>query len=95
MKTQLVRRHVAPEMLALSVVELILTFTLVLISLSPTASGLNLASVNFALVCALTVCFTAFIIGLYRPQIFERAQRLLLNTILSALFIIPSSLARQ
>ena len=49
MKTELVKRHIAPEMLALSAVELILTFTLALILLTPSSSSLNLASVHFAI----------------------------------------------
>jgi exopolysaccharide biosynthesis polyprenyl glycosylphosphotransferase len=90
MRTQLVKRHVAPEMLALSVLELLLTFALALILLTPSLANFKLASVHFALLCSITVCFTAFVIGLYRPQIFERAERLLFSTVLSALLSFPA-----
>ena len=90
MRVQLVRRHVAPEMLALSVMELILTFTLALILMTPASSSPNLASIHSALACAVTVGFIAFIIGLYRPQMFERARSLLLSSCLSALISFPA-----
>lgn len=90
MRTQVVRRLVVPEMLALSMVELILTFTLALISLTPSLTSPTAAAVHSALMCALTVCFIAFVIGLYRPQIFERARSLLFSTFLSALFSFPA-----
>jgi len=38
----------------------------------------------------LTVGFTAFSIGLYRPQIFQRARSLVFNTILSGLLAFPA-----
>ena len=79
----------APEMLALGVVELILTFALVLILLTPTSVSFKSESVQFALMCSVIVCFTAFVIGLYRPQMFERARSLLFNTVLSALLSFP------
>ena len=80
----------APEMLALSIVELILTFTLALILLAPSSAHVNFKSVHVALICSVTVCFTAFVIGLYRPQIFERARGLLFSTMLSALLSFPA-----
>ena len=90
MNKELVRRHVAPEMLALSVVEMVLTFALALILLTPSPNYMTANSINFALVCAFTMCFVAFIIGLYRPQIFERARNLLLSTLLSAALSFPA-----
>ena len=90
MSKELVRRHVAPEMLALSVVEMILTFTLALILLTPSPAYLSATSVHFALICAFTVCFIAFVIGLYRPQMFEQAKILMFTTILSALLSFPA-----
>lgn len=90
MRTHFLRRVVAPEMLALSLVELILTFMLALILLTPSLSSPDLPSINFAMLCALAVCFIAFVVGLYRPQIFERARSLLVSSLLSALLSFPA-----
>ncbi len=90
--TQFVGRHVSPEMLALGLLELLLTFALAYILLMP-ASGqlvLEAEAANHALIVALTVGFTAFTIGLYRPQIFTRARSLIVNTILSGLLAFPA-----
>ncbi|HYZ62666.1 MAG TPA: exopolysaccharide biosynthesis polyprenyl glycosylphosphotransferase [Acetobacteraceae bacterium] len=90
--SQFVGRHVAPEMLALGLLELLLTFALAYILLTPAAGGfvLEAKAANHALVVALTVGFIAFTIGLYRPQIFQRARSLVLNTILSAFLAFPA-----
>ncbi len=77
-------------MLALSVVELVLTFALAFILLTPSLASFKLASVHFATMCSLIVCFTAFVIGLYRPQMFERARGLLFSTVLSAFISFPA-----
>ena len=90
MSRGIVRRHVAPEMLALSVVEMVLTFALALILLTPSPLYPSIPSVHFALICALTVCFIAFVTGLYRPQMFERAKSLMFSTLLSALLSFPA-----
>ncbi len=89
--TQFVGRHVSPEMLALGLLELLLTFALAYILLAPPAGGgFAVAAAHEALVCALTVGFIAFVIGLYRPQIFQRASSLVFNTVLSALLSFPA-----
>ncbi len=90
MRVQFVGRHVAPEMLALWIVELVLTFTLALILVTPATGPIGLASINPAIVCALTVGFTAFIIGVYRPQIFSKVQTLFKSTALAALLSFPA-----
>jgi exopolysaccharide biosynthesis polyprenyl glycosylphosphotransferase len=88
--TQFVGRHIAPEMLALGLLELLLTFALAYILVAPAGGGLALQAAQQALICALTVGFTAFVIGLYRPQMFQRARGLVFNTILSALLSFPA-----
>lgn len=90
MRTHLFGRFVAPEMIALSLVEMVLTFSLTLVMLTPGSGTITMAAINPAILCALTVGFTAFVIGLYRPQIFLRARGLLFNTILSALLSFPA-----
>jgi exopolysaccharide biosynthesis polyprenyl glycosylphosphotransferase len=88
--TQFVGRHIAPEMLALGFLELLLTFTLAYVFLTPSSGGFALAAANQALICALTVGFIALVIGLYRPQMFQRARGLVANTLLSALLSFPA-----
>ncbi len=85
-------RYVSPEMLALGLLELMLTFALAYILLMPTSAGLvlELKAANHALILALTIGFTAFTIGVYRPQIFLRARSLLVNTVLSGLLAFPA-----
>lgn len=90
MKLHSVGRHVAPEMLALWIVEMVLTFTLTLIMITPAAGSISVSSINPAIACALTVGFTAFIIGVYRPQIFSGLHTLLKSTILAALLSFPA-----
>ena len=87
-----VARHVAPEMLALGLLELLLTFTLAYIFLMPAPGALvvELHVANRALIVALTVGFIAFVIGLYRPEIFMRARSLAINTALSGLLAFPA-----
>jgi exopolysaccharide biosynthesis polyprenyl glycosylphosphotransferase len=90
--TEFVGRHVSLEMLALGLLELLLTFALAYILLMPASAGfvLEARAANHALVFALTVGFIGFSIGLYRPQIFQRARSLVINTILSALLAFPA-----
>jgi exopolysaccharide biosynthesis polyprenyl glycosylphosphotransferase len=90
--SEFVGRHVSREMLALGLLELLLTFALAYILLTPASTGLVLEAraANHALIFALTVGFTAFSIGLYRPQIFQRARSLVINTILSGLLAFPA-----
>lgn len=89
---QFVGRHVSPEMLALGLLELLLTFTLAYISFMPASDDviLKLHAANRALVCALTVGFIGFTIGLYRPNIFQRMRSLMFNTFLSGLLGFPA-----
>lgn len=88
--TQFVGRHVAPEMLVLGLLELLLTFALAYVMLTPTGGAFTLDAASQALICSLTVGFVAFIIGLYRPQMFQRARGLIVNTIVSALLAFPA-----
>ena len=88
--TQFVGRHVAPEMLALGFLELLLTFALAYVFLTPASGGFAAGAAHQALICALTVGFTGFVIGLYRPQMFQRARGLVFNTLLSALLSFPA-----
>lgn len=87
-----VGRHVALEMLALGLLELLLTFTLAYVLLMPAPGGwaLELRAANHALILALTIGFVTFTIGLYRPQIFLRARSLALNTALGGLLAFPA-----
>ncbi len=87
---QFVGRHVAPEMLALGVLEFVLTFVLACIFLTPAEANLSVTVANQAIICALTVAFTAFVVGLYRPQMYQRARSLVLNTMLSAVLSFPA-----
>jgi exopolysaccharide biosynthesis polyprenyl glycosylphosphotransferase len=77
-------------MLALGFLELLLTFALAYIFLTPVSGGFTAAAAHQALICALTVGFTGFVIGLYRPQMFQRARGLVFNTLLSALLSFPA-----
>ena len=88
--TQFVGRHIAPEMLALSLLELLLTFALAFVLLTPSTGDFSMAAAHPAIICALTVGFTAFVIGLYRPQMFQRARGLVFNTLLSAILSFPA-----
>ena len=83
-------RFVAPEMLALSLIEMILTFVLTLILLTPATGHFDLSSIHPAVICSLTVGFIAFVVGLYRPQIFRQAGKLLMSTLVSALLSFPA-----
>ena len=90
MRALLLGRYAAPEMVALGLVEMTLTFTLTLVMLNPSSGGLSAESINPAVISALTVGSTAFIIGLYRPQVFMQARTLLFNTCISALLSFPA-----
>lgn len=90
MRVHLVGRYVALEMLALWIVEVLLTFALSLILITPATGTIGFASINPAIVCALTVGFTAFVIGIYRPQIFSKLHTMLKSTVLAALLSFPA-----
>ena len=49
-----------------------------------------MAAAHPAFICALTVGFIAFVIGLYRPQMFQQARGLVFNTLLSAVLSFPA-----
>ena len=87
-------RHIAPEMFALLVLEVGLAFSLAIAVLSPAGSDVpSLSAVNHAGVVALTVGFTSFLLGLYRPQSFMRLRSLLLNTMLGGVLAFPAAWA--
>ena len=88
-----VGRHIAPEMLALLLVEVGVTFLLACALLIPVDGPLVTRgeAVNEALVIAVTVGFTGFLLGLYRPQLFLRARSLLVNTALGGLIAFPAA----
>ena len=89
--TRFVARHIAPEMLALLVLEVGLSFGLALALLSPTGiDGPTIESANRAGVCAATIGFTSILLGLYRPQLFKRTRNLLLNTALGGALAFPA-----
>ena len=89
--TRFVSRHVAPEMFALLLLEMGLSFGLALAVESPTGLEMpTMRSVDEALVIALTVGFTSFLLGLYRPQLFMRTRSLLLNTALGGVLAFPA-----
>ena len=90
--TRFVQNHVSPEMVALWLLELALSFGLayVLLSTGSLAAGVQPSIVNHSLILALTSGFTAFAIGLYRPEGFRRMRGLLLNTALGGLLAFPA-----
>ena len=88
--TQFMVRHIAPEMAALGLLELLLTFALAYILFSPDNGGFAIDAVHHALIFALTVGFIAFVVGLYRPQIFQRGRGLVVNTAVSAVLSFPA-----
>ena len=88
---KLFARHVAPEMLALLVLEAALAFGLWYVVRVPTdAVGIDLAAANEAAVVAVTVGFISFLLGLYRPQLFLKARGLLINTALGGALAFPA-----
>ena len=89
--TRFVGRHVAPEMLALWLLESALSFCLAYALFAPGtySKGIQFPAVNQALVLALAIGFVAFIVGLYRPQVFSGTSRLLLNTAFGGLLAFP------
>lgn len=89
-----VGRHVAPEMLALLLLEVGLTFLLAYALLTPGGGAPAHAGIlNHALVIASTVGFTGFLLGLYRAQLFLRARSLLWNTALGGILAFPAAWA--
>ena len=90
--TRFVENHISPEMVALWLLELVLSFSLayLLLSTGSLAAGVQPTVVNHSLILALTSGFTAFAIGLYRPEGFRRLRGLLLNTALGGALAFPT-----
>ena len=89
--TRFVARHIAPEMLALLLLEVALAFGLAMALLSPAGLvGPTMAAADQAAVVAVTVGFTSFLLGLYRPQLFMRTRSLLVNTALGGALAFPA-----
>ncbi len=87
-----VDRHIAPEMLALLLLEMALSFSLAYAVLAPIDYGsFHVTAANHAAVLAMTIGFTSFLLGLYRPQLFMRTRSLLLNTALGGLLAFPAA----
>jgi exopolysaccharide biosynthesis polyprenyl glycosylphosphotransferase len=87
-----VDRHVAPEMLALLLLEMALSFSLTYAVLAPEDFGsIHVMAANHAAVLTLTIGFTSFLLGLYRPQLFMRTRSLLLNTALGGVLAFPAA----
>lgn len=89
--TKFVIRHIAPEMLALLLLEMGISFGLAYAVLSAGhAEGLRAEAANRASVIAATIGFTSFLLGLYRPRLFRRTRSLLLNTALGGAVAFPA-----
>lgn len=93
--TGFVGRHIAPEMLVLLLLEVGVTFLLACALLFPStvAIGMRREAINEAGVIAVTVGFTGFLLGLYRPQLFLRTRSLLWNTAVGGLIAFPAAWA--
>ncbi len=90
--TRFVENHVSPEMVALWLLEFVLSFSLayILLSTGSIAAGMQPTVVHHSMILALTSGFTAFAIGLYRPEGFRRMRGLLLNTALGGVLAFPA-----
>ena len=89
--SRIVGNHVSPEMLALWLLELTLSFGLAYALLNTGPYGH--AAANHAIVLALTAGLTASAIGLYRPEVFRRTRSMLVNTALGGLVAFPAAWA--
>lgn len=86
--------HVPLEMLCLWLLEVgvlsVLIYALMLADVPPPGAALlNVRVLNSAVVLAATIGATAFAIGLYRPEVFLKTRRLLLNTAMAGIFALP------
>jgi exopolysaccharide biosynthesis polyprenyl glycosylphosphotransferase len=89
--TRNVVRHIAPEMLALLLLEMAITFCLAYMILSPGRMDMVQAeAVNRAAVVALTIGCTSLLLGLYRPRLFLQTRSLLLTTALGGAVAFPA-----
>jgi len=89
--SRFVGNHLSPEMLALWLLELALSFGLAYALLNTGPYGSTAA--NHAIVLALTAGLTASAIGLYRPEVFRRTRSMLVNTALGGLVAFPAAWA--
>jgi exopolysaccharide biosynthesis polyprenyl glycosylphosphotransferase len=91
--TRFIGNYVSRQMLALWLLELLLSFCLAyaLLSTAPLAAGLEPSVANHALILAFTVGATAFAIGLYQPEVFRRTRSMLINTALGGLLAFPAA----
>ena len=89
--TAFVGRHIAPEMLALSLIEACLSFYVAHALLVPGGFGgaLNGSAASHALVIAAALGFTSSVLGMYRPQLFLQTRTLLSKTALGGLAAFP------
>lgn len=89
--TRLVENYLSLQMLALWLLELLLSFCLayILLGTSPLTAGLEPIAANHAFILAFTIGATAFAIGLYRPEVFRRTRGMLVNTGLGGLLTFP------
>ncbi len=86
--------HVPLEMLCLWLLEVgilsALIYVLMVADVPPSGVvALNAWVLNSAVVLAVTVGATAFAIGLYRPEVFLKTRRLLLNTAMAGILALP------
>ncbi len=89
--TRFLVRHIAPEMLALLLVEMAISFGLAYLVLTPGRFDMVQAeAVNRAAVVALTIGCTSLLLGLYRPRLFLQTRRLLLTTALGGIVAFPA-----
>ena len=89
--TSFVARHIAPEMLALLVLEMAISFGLAYLVL--TAGQLDMiqaGAADWAGVVALTIGCNSLLLGLYRPRLFLTTRRLLLQTALGGCVAFPA-----
>jgi lipopolysaccharide/colanic/teichoic acid biosynthesis glycosyltransferase len=87
-------RHIAPEMLALLLLEMAISFGLAVLVLSPGRLLLwHADTIDRAAVVAGTVGCTSLLLGLYRPRLFLRLRSLLLNTALGGAVAFPAAWA--
>ncbi len=93
--TRIAGNLVSPEMLALWLLELALSFCLAcaLLTTGPFGAAMQPAVVNQALILSLTVGLTASAAGLYRLEVFRRTRSMLLNTALGGIVAFPATWA--
>ncbi len=89
--TRFVARHIAPEMLALLLLEMAISFGLAYMVLTPGRVDMfQVEAANRAAVVALTVGCTSLLLGLYRPRLFMQTRSLLLTTALGGVVAFPA-----